>query len=603
MADNNTSPHTGLQRLMIPTLRLPLSPNRRRPADLLYAADERPPALALLLLGLQHAATAMAFIAYVLVAARLANLDQTATQNLVAVSLLGMALATGLQAWGGRLGSGLLLVHMPDPFMIALAVVLLASHGQGGLASATIIYAISSLAIAPLIRYLRPVFPPSVVGTVICIGGLGLVAPSLRQSLGLAQGQWQPDGASALIATVTLGCIVILSIWGNKGLRIMSVLLAMAAGIGLAALLGTLGHADGLHSAPLLAMPQISTPAFNLDIGMIAATILIAVLTQLDTLGSVTMMEKMEDADWKRANMQAISGGIRANGLGDFCMGLLGSFPSCTCSANIALAYATRCTSRYIGLVAAGLLALAAFLPQLTLALTLTPAPVLGAIGLYAACFLMVFGMELAMSRAIDSRTIFAVGLSLGGGIAVMQMPELVQQAPEALRFLLGEGFVITGLVVILLNLVFRIGTSQEAKHSLKGVDPQQLQHEIIGFVESQGAIWGARRPIVQRAALAALEAAEAIQNAGEGRHISAIGGHFDEFNLDIELHHSGPALPLPSHAPGIRPDHSALLDGDEDAIEQALMQASGLLLLHLADRVSSGAHADGSLLRLHFEH
>lgn len=66
---------------MIPTLHLPLSPSRRRPADLLYAADERPPAFALLLLGLQHAVTAMAFIAYVLVAARLANLDQTATQT------------------------------------------------------------------------------------------------------------------------------------------------------------------------------------------------------------------------------------------------------------------------------------------------------------------------------------------------------------------------------------------------------------------------------------------------------------------------------------------------------------------------------------------
>jgi xanthine/uracil permease len=570
---------------------------------LLYAADERPPPFTLLLLGVQHAATAMAFIAYVLVAARLANLDQSATQNLVAISLLGMALATALQVFGGRLGSGLLLVHMPDPFMIALGATLLASHGQSGLASATLIYAISTLAIAPLVRYLRPIFPPSVVGTVICIGGLGLMAPSLRQSLGLEQGQWQPDGASALIAAVTLGSIVVLSIWGRKSLRIMSVLLAMAAGIGLAILLGKTGHADSLQTAPLLAMPQISTPEFNLDIGMIAATILVAVLTQLDTLGSVTMMEKMEDADWKRANMHTLSGGIRANGLGDLCMGLLGSFPTCTCSANIALAYATRCTSRYIGLVTAGLLALAAFLPQLTLALTLIPVPVLGAIGLYAACFLMVSGMELAMSRAIDSRTIFAVGLSIGSGVAMMQMPQLAQQAPEALRLMLSESFVITGLVVILLNLVFRLGTSQEAERSLKGIEHQHLQHEIIGFVESQGAIWGARRPIVQRAALAALEAAEAIQNAGAERHISAITGRFDEFNLDIELCHSGPTLPLPSHAPGSRPDHSALLDADEDAIEQALMQASGRLLRHLADRVTSGVHAGESVLRLHFEH
>src|SRR5690606_34242870 len=102
----------------LPALRLPALPARRRPPDLVYAAGERPPAGALLLLGAQHAATAMAFIAYVLVAARMAGLDRVATQTMVAMTLLGMALCTALQAWGGRWGSGALLVHMPNPFMI-----------------------------------------------------------------------------------------------------------------------------------------------------------------------------------------------------------------------------------------------------------------------------------------------------------------------------------------------------------------------------------------------------------------------------------------------------------------------------------------------------
>ena len=41
------------------------------------------------------------------------------------------------------------------------------------------------------------------------------------------------------------------------------------------------------------------------------------------------------------------------------------------------------------------------------------------------------------------------------------------------------------------------------------------LHADITGFVEGRGGAWGARRAVVQRAALAALEGAEAIAAAG----------------------------------------------------------------------------------------
>ena len=104
-----------------PTFSLPASSPRRRPAELIYAADERVPRGALLVLGGQHAVTALAFVTYVLVTAKSAGLSLPDTQSMVAMSLLGMALCTGLQAWGGRWGSGALLAHMPNPFMVPFA--------------------------------------------------------------------------------------------------------------------------------------------------------------------------------------------------------------------------------------------------------------------------------------------------------------------------------------------------------------------------------------------------------------------------------------------------------------------------------------------------
>lgn len=584
--------------ISMPILRLPATAPRRRPPGLVYAGPERPPAGSLLALTVQHAATTMAFMAYVLVASRMAGLERAATQSVVAATLLAMALGTALQAWGGRWGSGALLVHMPNPFMIASAAALMAAHGPGGLAGATLIHGATAIVIAPLVRHLRPVFPPPVVGAVICMGGMALVAASVRHALGVGPDNWHVDGASALVAGVTLGGIVLLTVWGGRW-RLLALLLAIAAGVAVAALLGRLEGARALLGVPLLALPELSKPVFGLNVGLVLAVVLVALLSQLDTVGSVTIMDKMDDADWKRANMPSIAGGIRANGLGDLCLGLLGSFPTATCSANIALAYATRSTARVIGLATAALLALAAFLPQLTLAITLVPEPVLGAVGLYAAAFLIVSGMELAMSRAIDSRTVFAIGLSLCAGLAVLQMPQLAQYVPPSVHFMLGEGFVVAGVLVIGLNLLFRLGASQHAQLPLQAGSPT-LHTDITGFVETQGAAWGVRRAIVQRAALAALEAAEVIASAGDGRGVTGVRGRFDEFNLDLELLHSGAPLQLPAAA---TPASAALLEGDDSAIDAALAQVSGLLLRHLADRVSTGESAGQAVLRLHFEH
>lgn len=591
----------------MPLFHLPARPApHRRVPDLAYAANERPPVSALWVLALQHAATAMAFIAYVLVTARLAGLSRADTQTMVALTLLAMALTTAMQAWGGRWGAGVLVVNIPSAMMITLAASLLGAYGLGAMAPAALVHGLVSLAMVPLVRRTRPLFPPPVVGTVICMAGVALVAGSIQRALGLTPGQWSVDAASAAVAGVTLAGIVGLSVWGRR-LRLMALLLAMAAGVAVAALLGRLEGTQALSDAALLALPELAAPRWHLQGDVLLAVALVAILSQLDTLGSVIMLDKMEDADWRRADMAAIGRGIQANGVGNLLMGLLGALPTSTSSANIALAYATRSTARAIGLAVAALLALAAFLPKLTLALTLVPEPVLGAVGLYAAGYLMVSGMQLTVSRAIDSRVLFAVGLSLSAGLAVMQMPQLAQQAPEGLRFLLGNGFVVAGVLVIALNLLFRLGVAQRARQTLHA-PAEELHGEITNFVETRGAAWGARRDVVQRAAMAALEAAEAIlaspAPAGtDARRLSAIRGQFDEFNLDIELLHSGAPLRLGGGQAQL-PDPAALLDGaDDSAIDAALAPLSGQLLHYLADRVSTGASAGQSFVRLHFEH
>ena len=583
----------------LPALRLPASPRRRRPPELVYAADERPPAGALLVLGVQHAGTAMAFLTYVLVAASLGGLDRAGTQTLLTMTLLGMAICTTLQAWGGRWGAGTLLVYIPSASLIPFVAALVAAHGPGGLAIAALVRGAVALAMGAGMSRLRSFFPPQVVGVVVIVTGMALISSSVRNALGL-DAEYRIESGSALVAGVTLFGIMALSVWGGR-LRVMALLIAIGIGVAVAALLGQLGDTQALASAPLIALPSIPMPVFSFDLGLVVALALMTVLQQLDMVGSVTMLDKMNDADWRRADMRAISAGVRGNGLGTLVSCLLGSYPPAISSANIGLTYATQSTARRIGLMTAALLVLAALLPQLTMALTLIPRPVLGAVGLYAAGFMIVSGMELVTSRAMDARATFAVGLSICAGLAVMMLPQLTERLSKSLQFVLGSGFVVAGFSVVLLNLLLRLGTGQRAEQALVA-GSAELHADITGFVESRGAAWGARRAVVQRAALAALEAAEAIAAAGDGRRLTAIRGSFDEFNLDLELLHSGAPLPL-SPARSAAPAAATLLDGDDSDIDAALAQVSSRLLRHLADRVSSSEGGGQSVLRLHFEH
>ena len=557
----------------------------------------------MLTLGFQHAVMALALTAYALALAKGANLDVESTRALLAVTIITMAIGTFLQAWGGRTGSGSLMIHMPSPFILPLAVPVLQAVGPGGLVPITLVSAVTTLIVAPLAQKLRGLFPPIVAGLVVLIGGLSLIREAFEHSMGLNE-EMQIDPGSIVIAGVTLAIIMGFSVWGTRRLRLFALLAGIVGGVVAAALLGRLTGGAELMATPVFAVPHLIVPAFDVPIGALIGIAFVGLLVQIDSIGSFILIDKMDDADWRRADMRQASRGVLGAGITDFIGGLLGSTPTATSSANIGLTHASGSTTRYAGLAAAALLLLVAFLPQATLLLTLIPTPVIGAIELYAAAFLIASGVDLLASREMDPRGIFIVGLSTVGGVGVLLMPGLAEHAAPSIRHLVGSGFIVTGVLAILLNLLFRLGIGRSERIDLdRGEGSPPLQIQITDFIEAQGGAWAARRDVVRRAALAAVEAAEAIEGAGDGRKVIGIGGDFDELNFNIDLTHLGPPLPVGGVGPA---DLAALLDAEDDAAIDAAMQAvSGTLVTRLADRIKAGkGDAPGtSVLHLHFDH
>lgn len=552
-------------------------------------------------LAFQHAAMALGLSAYVLAVAKGAGFDFEQTRNLLAVTIIAMGLGTALQAWGGKLGSGTLVVHIPAAILLPQIVPVLAQTGPGGMVPITIFCAILALILAPLTPHLRALFPPIVAGLIILIGGMSLVDSAFSHSTGLTT-EMVIDPNSAIIALVTLGLIVVTSVWGGRALQLYSLLIGIVGGVITAFLLGQIGGGEMILSAPIVDAPNLVTPVFDIPLGALVAAGFVAALMQIDSLGTFILMDKMDDADWRRPDMKQAGRGILAAGICDVVGGAAGAMNTATSSANIGLCHASRVTSRYVGMLTAVFLIVVAMLPQFTIALTLIPTPVIGAIEMYAAAFLMASGVDLIAERKFDTRGMFIIGISMAGGVAVMLLPGMTSHLPPSLAHLFGSGFIVTGVLAIVLNLLFRIGIKKYGTQIIDQQAAEPVSFQVTDFIERMGGLWTARREVVQRAAQAAVEAVEAIQANGEHR-VTSVYAHFDELSFDVELRHNGPPLPLGDKR---SPDLAQLMEGpDDSAIDDAIANVSHVLIQRFADRLKCGWRPDksGAYMRLHFDH
>ncbi len=585
----------------------PLS-NTRRPLDIQFGFDDRPPARDLAVLLIQHLVTAVPTLAYILVVAQLCGLSPAATQVLLPGTLIGMAISTALNSWGGRLGGGAFFVNMPNFDFLFIAPAAIAAAGAAGLAGVTLVTALTCFLLRPAIPHMRTLLPPAVVGAVIVMAGISFTAPAMRNALGVVEaGALHMDAISALISACTLITIVAISVWGGRRFSVFAVLSGIAVGDLIASYFHRISLPADLAARHWFGAPQPVVPTLHLPLTLILGAVLVSVLGQIYNIGCSVIMDKQSNADWRRPNMQAAGGVLMANGIGDIVGGLAGGIGTNICGANLALASASKSVSRYIGFLVAFFLFGLAFVPNVvTLIIVMLPVPVQGALQVYAALFLISGGIELVAARAASNRTTFLVGISLCCGLTVLMMPALSDAAPASVKLILSSGYLITGIVAFTLNLIFRLGTRQRAALAL---DPpcRSVTDRITGFLELQGGRWGVRRDVLQRAILATNEAAELIAADSE-RHLLGISMRCCEFNLDVELVYRGRVIDLSPGESDFAVTAESFMNGAADpvSLDRIMGGVGSAILKRLADKVSSvpmGTATEQACIQLYFEH
>jgi xanthine permease XanP len=119
--------------------------------------------------------------------------------------------------------------------------------------------------------------------------------------------------------------------------------------------------------------------------------------------------------------------------------------------------------------------------------------------------------------------------------------------------------------------------------------------------LENCGMDWGARPDVIARAGMAVGEALEALHGANLLKSELTHRATFDEYNLVVRLDYPGKAI---SFAAETAIDLQALMDDEnDDALDAAMSNMSGLLIRNLADSVSSGEEGERAKLQLQFTH
>ncbi|MEM9684163.1 MAG: solute carrier family 23 protein, partial [Pseudomonadota bacterium] len=307
--------------------------------------------------------------------------------------------------------------------------------------------------------------------------------------------------------------------------------------------------------------------------------------------GDISTAQKINDETWATPEMTTIRGGVLADALAVLSAGVIGGMAQSTSSGSVGVSLATGVTSRWIGFSAGAIFILCAFVPIMSTFFVVMADPVKGAVLIYVACFMIVSGLQLVMTRLLDARKIFVVGTAIAAGLSVDMLPEIYRDVPPALAAFTTSSFSFAVVVAVLLNLLFRIGISSRATLVLSPSD--NAPDAVVRFLHDQGGAWGARKDVIQRATTALTEfvdVAAPMERAGQTIRINA---RFDQFILDISVLYGGDPVELPDSAPSIE----NLADGADH-----LRRLSGYIIRSTATRVRSSQRDGLNLLQLRFE-
>lgn len=436
----------------------------------LFQLNGIPPIGISLSMALQHlVAMIVGCVTPAIIIANVVGLPQAERVLLIQASLVMSAVTTLLELFpiGGKFGAGL-------PVMFGVSFAYLPSMqsiaaGGGGIASiagAMIVGGVIAMIVGIFVKKIRKLFPPVITGTVVFTIGLSLYPTAIHYMAGgsgntydlvvgqkglseaLVYGSWQ----NWAVAIFTLIVVMLLSNHGKGICKLASILLGMAAGYAVAAVMGMVDLSE-ISNAKWFSLPRFLHFGITFEPSACIALGLLFAINSIQAIGDLTATTigglNREPTD------RELQGGIIAYGATNILTALFGGLPTATYSQNVGIVTTNKVVNRTVFALAGGFLLLAGVVPKFSAILTTIPQCVLGGATVTVFSTIAMTGMKLIASEGISPRNTTIVGLSAALGVGISQASTALSQFPEAITVVFGKSpVVIATLLAVILNLI-----------------------------------------------------------------------------------------------------------------------------------------------------
>lgn len=499
---------------MLFTPRIPFTKKSRSRAPFFGLHDKIPVFLALLL-GLQHALAMLAgVITPPIIIGSAANFDTSISQYLVSTSLIVSGILSAVQITRFSIpktpyyiGTGLISVAGTSFSTLTIAnnaltqmynsgycpidpetgAKLACPQGYGAILGTSCLCALLEIGLSFVsINILKRIFPPLVTGPTVLLIGVSLIQSGLEDWAGGA-GSCLTDAASrALCPSATaphalpwgsaeyigLGFLVFLTIilcerFGSPIMRTCSVALGLLVGCIVAAACGYFDPSS-INEAPVASFIWVKTFPLKIYAPLILPFLALYIVLMMEAIGDVTATCDVSRLDVEGELFDTrIRGGVLADGLNGLLAGLCTITPMSTFAQNNGVIALTRCANRKAGYWCCFFLIVMGIFSKFAAALVAIPSPVLGGMTTFLFASVAISGIRIIAATPFTRRNRFILTASFAVGMGATLVPEWFSYVftysgnnkgliglIDAIELVMTTGFVVTGLLALILNLL-----------------------------------------------------------------------------------------------------------------------------------------------------
>ena len=312
-----------------------------------------------------------------------------------------------------------------------------------GIMGAGVVYLIVSFLVTVIpdgTHKIRALFPAIVTGPIIAVIGITLAPVAISQ----AQGNWW-------LALVTLGAVIVASIWFRGIFKMLPILTGFIVGYVVSIIFGQVDF-TAFNDAKWMSWPDFGGVfgGGELDFGAVWLIAPVAFVTMIEHVGDILTNGRVVGKDF--FDNPGVNRTLLGDGLATLFAGLIGGPPNTTYSENTGVLAVTKVYDPRVLRIGAGFAILLGFIPKFGGLLQTVPVPVLGGISIVLFGMIASIGLRVLTDAGVDftqSRNLIVAALILVFGLGVSGLDSPIQIGDVSV-----SGLALAAVVGVVANLI-----------------------------------------------------------------------------------------------------------------------------------------------------